>query len=67
MCNSYNGQSVNSENGAISHKILLESEVFAMQNVDKGAAYSCLIYGVFIMTRFDAKRMCIQHCECSWP
>ena len=63
----YEGQSINSDNGFISQTILLESEVFVTQNVDIGAAYSCLIYGVFITTRFDAMRICIQDCECSWP
>ena len=35
--------------------------------MDDGAAYACLIYDVFITARFDAMRICIQHCECSWP
>ena len=46
------GQSVNSDNGSISKKILLESK-FIMQNVDMGNAYSCLKNGVFITTKFD--------------
>ena len=49
----YEGQSINSDNLSISQKILLESELFVMQNVDMGVAYSCLKYGVFIMNRFD--------------
>ena len=60
------GQSVNSDNGSISKKILLESK-FIMQNVDMGNAYSCLKNGVFITTKFDAMRICIQHCEWQWP
>ena len=63
----YEGQSINSDDGSISQKILLESELFVTQNVDMGVAYSCLKYGVFIMNRFDVVRICIQHCECSWP
>ena len=63
----YEGQSINSDSGSISQKILSESESFVMQNVEKGEAYSCLKYGVFITTRFDAMRICIQHCECSCP
>ena len=59
----YGAQSINSDDGSISQKILLESELF----VDMGVAYSCLKYGVFIMNRFDVLRICIQHCECSWP
>ena len=39
----YEGQSINSDNGSISQKILLESELFMMQNVDMGNAYSCKI------------------------
>ena len=57
----YEGQSINSDNGSISQKILLESELFMMQNVDMGYAYSYVKYGVFITTRFDAMRICIQH------
>ena len=30
-----------------------------MQNVDMGNACSSVKYGVFIMTRFDAMRICI--------
>ena len=63
----YKGQSINSDNGSISQKILSESELFVMHNVEIGVAYSCLKYGVFIMTGFDAMKICIQHCECSWP
>ena len=58
----YEGRSINSDNGSISQKILLESELFMMQNVDMGNAYYCVKYGVFITTRFDAMRICIQHC-----
>ena len=47
----YEGQSINSDDGSISQKILLESELFVTQNVDMGVAYSCLKYGVFIMNR----------------
>ena len=50
----YEGQSINRDNGSISQKILLESEVFVTRNVDIGAAYLCLIYGVFIATKFYA-------------
>ena len=31
-----------------------------MQNVNMGVAHSCLKYGVFITTRFDGMRICIQ-------
>ena len=55
----FEGQSINSDNGARSEKMLLESQLF----VDIGVAYSCLKYGVFIMNRFDVLRICIQHCE----
>ena len=58
---------MNSDNGSISKKILLESELLVTQNVDIGVAYSCLKYGVFNMNRFDLGRLCIQLCECSWP
>ena len=56
-----------SDNKSISQKVLLESELFLIQNVDIGAACSFLKHGVFITTRFDARRICIQHYECSWP
>ena len=56
---SYEGQSINSDNGSISQKLLLESELYMMQNVDMGNAYSCVKYGVFITTRFGAMRICI--------
>ena len=55
----FEGQSINSDNESISQKILLESELFMMQTVDMGNAYSCVKYGVFITTRFDAMRICI--------
>ena len=60
---------MNNDNGSIPQKILLESEVhvFVTQNMNIGAAYSCLKNGVFITTRSDAMRIRIQHCECSWP
>ena len=67
LLNTYTGQSVNSDNGSISQKILLEHELFSMQIVDMGVAYLCMKYGVFITTRFDAKRICILPLECSWP
>ena len=63
----YEGQSINSDNGSISLKILLESNLYVTQNVDMGVTYSCLKYGVFGMNIFDVIRICIQHCECSWP
>ena len=50
-----------SDNESISQKILVESELFFTQSVDIGVAYLCLEYGVFITTRFDAMRICIQH------
>ena len=56
---SYEGQLINSDNGSISQKILLESELFMMQNVDMGNAYLCVKYCVFITTRFDAMSICI--------
>ena len=63
----YEGQSINTDNGSISQKILLESKLSITQNVDMGVAYSCLKYGIYITARFGAMRICIQHCECSWP
>ena len=57
----YEGQSINSDNGSVSQKILLESELFVTQNVDMGVAYPCLKYGVFIMNGLDVMRICIQH------
>ena len=63
----YEGQSINSDNGSISQKICLESELCMMQNVDMGDVYSCVKCGVFITTRFDAMRICIQHCGWPWP
>ena len=59
--------SVNSDNGSISRKILLESELFMMQNMDMRNAYYCVKSGAFITTRFDAMRICIQHCGWPWP
>ena len=67
LLNTYTGQSVNSDNGSISQRILLEPELFSMQIVDMGVAYLCMKYGVFIITRFDAKRICILPLKCSWP
>ena len=63
----YEGQSINSDNGSISQKILIELELLSMQNVDMGVTYSCVNYDVFIATGFDAMRICILHLECSWP
>ena len=64
---SYECQSINGDNGSISQKILLESELLSMQNVDLGVAYSCVKCDVFIVTEFDAMRICILLLECSWP
>ena len=44
-----------------------EGHLRITQNVDIGVTCSCLKYGVFITTRFDAMRICIQHYDCSWP
>ena len=30
------------------------------------SGHGYLKYGVFVTTSFDAVRICIQHCECSW-
>ena len=38
-----------------------------MQNEDIGNAYKCVKYGAFITTRFDAMRICMQHCGLPWP
>ena len=62
----YHPKSINSDNGSITQKILLESELLTVQNVDMSVAYSCVKYGVFITTGFDAVRICILHLECSW-
>ena len=57
QCQIYEGQSINSDNGPMSQKVLLESEIFVTHNMDIGVAYSYLKYGVFITTRFDAMRI----------
>ena len=41
----YEGQSINTDNGSISQNILLESELSSMQNVDMGVAlFMCEIW-----------------------
>ena len=58
----YEGQSINSDDGSISQKILLESKLFVKRKMWTCVAYSCLKYGVFIMNRSDVVRICMHHC-----
>ena len=46
----YVGHPINSDNGLISQKLLLKSEFYYPLHVAIGVAYSCLKYGVFIIT-----------------
>ena len=41
---------ISSDNGLISQKLLLESELYYPLHVAMGVAYSCLKYGVYITT-----------------
>ena len=46
----YVGHPISSDNGPISQKLLLKSEFYYPLHVAKDVAYSCLKYGVFIIT-----------------
>ena len=46
----YEGHPISSDNGLISQKLLLKSEFYYPLHVAMDAAYSCLKYGVFIIT-----------------
>ena len=59
--NMYVGRQISSDNGLISQKLLLKSELYYPLHVTMGVAYSCLKYGVFIITLFDAIQICKQH------
>ena len=43
--------------------MLLETELFISQNMGMVIVYLCLKYGGFITFRFDAMKICIQHCD----
>ena len=60
------GHPISSDNGLISQKLLLESELYYPWHVALGVAYSCLKYRVIIKTLSDAIQICIQHCESPW-
>ena len=63
----YVGHPISSDNGLISQKLLLKSEFYFPLHVAMGVAYSCMKYGVFIITWPDAIQICKQHCESPWP
>ena len=46
----YVGHRISSDNGLVSQKLLLKSEIYYQLHVAMGVAYSCLKYGVFITT-----------------
>ena len=46
----YEGHPISSDNGLISQKLLLLSELYYPLHVAVGFAYSCLKFGVFITT-----------------
>ena len=46
----YVGHPISSDNDLISQKLLLKSEFYYPLHVAMGVAYSCLKYGVFIIT-----------------
>ena len=46
----YEGHPISSDNGLISQKLLLKSEFYYPLHVAMVVAYSCLKYGVFIIT-----------------
>ena len=48
--NLYVGHPISSDNGLISQKLLLKSELYYPLHVAIGVAYSCMKYGVFIIT-----------------
>ena len=60
------GHPISSDNGLISQKLLLKSEFYYPLHVVMGVAYSCLKYGVFIITWSDAMQICKQNCESQW-
>ena len=46
----YVGHPISSDNGLISQKLLLKSELYYPFHVAMGVVYSCMKYGVFIIT-----------------
>ena len=46
----YVGHPISSDNGLISRKLLLKSELYYPLHMAMGVAYSCLKYGIFITT-----------------
>ena len=46
----YEGHPISSDNGLISQKLLMKSELYYPLHVAVGVAYSCLKFGVFITT-----------------
>ena len=63
----YVGHPIRSDNGLISQKLLWKSEFYHPLQVAMGVAYSCLKYGVFIITGSDVIQICKQHCESPCP
>ena len=63
----YEGHPIFSDNGLISQKLLLKSEVYYPLHVAMGVDYSCVKYAVFITTGSYAIQICKQHCESPWP
>ena len=54
LCSLYVGHPISSDNGLLSHKLFLKSELYYQLEGTVGIAYSCLKYGVFITTGPDA-------------
>ena len=46
----YVGHPISSDNGLISQKLLVKPEFYYPLHVAMGVAYSCMKYGVFIIT-----------------
>ena len=63
----YEGRPICSDNGLISQKLLLKSEVYYPLHVVMGVTYSCVKCEVFITTGSYAIQICKQHCESPWP
>ena len=57
---------ISSDNGLISQKLLLKSELYCPLHVTMGLAYSYLKYGAFITTSYDAIQIFKKHCESPW-
>ena len=63
----YEGHPISSDNGLISQKLLIWSELYYHLHVAMDVAYCCLKYGIFIITWSDAIQICKQHCASPWP